>query len=128
MTYITHQLSRAQELIEPSTGKAEKSLLFRYLEQAILDMVDAKKQIREGAKEWIFKDESEEKPRPFSFLWTCYNLNIDSTYLQAELRKVPPTFRKRHIRKRIINYDVQNPIDNLVLHLKALKEFNDCSF
>jgi hypothetical protein len=88
--------------IEPSAyGTPERNLLMSMLERAILDYVGNDTRDVDQATEWIFgsdlesSDTNEDSLTPFSFIWTCRELDLDPKFVSTTIKAMPRRGKNR---------------------------------
>ncbi len=88
---------------EPSQyGTPERNLLMSMLERAILDFVGNDEKDLKHAEEWLFgsnnqaQNEDELEPlTPFSFTWTCKELDLDPKFVSNTIKAMPRRGKNR---------------------------------
>ncbi len=88
---------------EPSPyGTPERNLLMSMLERAILDYVGNDQKDLKQAEEWLFgseknteNDNDAEPLAPFSFAWTCKELDLDPTFVSNTIKAMPRRGKNR---------------------------------
>jgi hypothetical protein len=82
-------------------GTPERNLLMSMLERAILDYVGNDAKDVDQATEWIFGTDlesveaNEGSLTPFSFIWTCRELDLDPKFVSETIKAMPRRGKNR---------------------------------
>ena len=81
---------------EPSIqGTPERNLLMSMLERAILDYVGNDEKDVAGAEEWLFQVKNDDELTPFTFNWTCKELDLDPKFVSDTIKAMPRRGKNR---------------------------------